>query len=256
MATNKKSGTGGPGHNGRSQPASPPAGLTAVDLGRASLADWEAAQPDNFFTADRSLQRSLEYLWGQETYRRHARRLMDFGRVAATEIDPLARLVNRDEHLPRLERFNGRGDRVEDVIFHPDHHQIGRLLYGSGLMSVYEQPGHNLLAMALFYLSSQNGEAGHNCPVACTAGLIKIMQNVASAALRDQYLPGLLNPDYDTHYNGAQFLTEVQGGSDVGANAMVAGPLETAEGTWLLNGEKWFCSNVTGPSGPGYGPGS
>jgi acyl-CoA dehydrogenase len=235
-----------PATNGRSGPAAPPAEPTAVDIGRSSLADWETAQPDNFFTVDLSLQRSLEYHWGEESYRRHARRLYDFGRVAATEVDPLARLVNRDEHLPRLERFNGRGERIEGVIFHPDHHQIGRLIYGSGLMSVYEQPGHNLLAMALFYLSSQNGEAGHNCPVACTAGLIKALQNVASAELRERYLPGLLDSDYDRHYNGAQFLTEVQGGSDVGANAMVASPLDAAEGTWLLNGEKWFCSNVTG----------
>ena len=42
--------------------------------------------------------------------------------------------------------------------------------------------------------------------------------------------------------HGAQFLTEVQGGSDVGANAVTATPQD--DGTWGITGEKWFCSNV------------
>jgi acyl-CoA dehydrogenase len=42
--------------------------------------------------------------------------------------------------------------------------------------------------------------------------------------------------------HGAQFLTEVQGGSDVGANAVTATPAD--DGTWRINGEKWFCSNI------------
>jgi alkylation response protein AidB-like acyl-CoA dehydrogenase len=99
--------------------------------------------------------------------------------------------------------------------------------------------------LALFFLSSQNGEAGHNCPLACTAGLIKALQQAASPALQAAYLPRLLDPDYATNFSGAQFLTEIQGGSDVGANATTATLLDTNEGSWLLSGEKWFCSNVT-----------
>jgi alkylation response protein AidB-like acyl-CoA dehydrogenase len=37
----------------------------------------------------------------------------------------------------------------------------------------------------------------------------------------------------------------VRGGSDVGANACVARPIEGEPGTWRLTGEKWFCSNVS-----------
>jgi alkylation response protein AidB-like acyl-CoA dehydrogenase len=148
--------------------------------------------------------------------------------------------------LPRLDRYDGIGQRIEDVTFHPSYHEAGRAIYGSGVMSVYEEPGNNLLSLALFYISSLNGEAGHNCPLACTAGIIKVLQAEGAPALKTRYLPRLLDPDYDSNYHGAQFLTEVQGGSDVGANATVATPLDPgAEGTWLLNGEKWFCSNVT-----------
>jgi hypothetical protein len=52
----------------------------------------------------------------------------------------------------------------------------------------------------------------------------------------------LLNPVYGQHLAGAQFLTEVQGGSDVGANACLASP--TDDGGWSIRGEKWFCSSA------------
>ena len=42
--------------------------------------------------------------------------------------------------------------------------------------------------------------------------------------------------------HGAQFLTENKGGSDVGANAISA--TDNGDGTWRINGEKWFCSNA------------
>ena len=58
--------------------------------------------------------------------------------------------------------------------------------------------------------------------------------------MRDRFLPPLLELDYDSVERGSQFLTEVQGGSDVGANASVAEPL--GDGRYRITGEKWFCS--------------
>jgi acyl-CoA dehydrogenase len=213
--------------------------------GRDHLADWQAAQPNNFFTVDRNLQRTLEFHWGEAEYGRHAAPLYRFGQATATLIDQATRVANQDANLPRLERFDSLGNRIEEVVFHPSHHEAGRAVYGSGMMSVYAEPGHNLLSLAYFYLSAMNGEAGHNCPVACTAGLIKVLQGAGSPELQAKYLPRLLDADYDNLFTGAQFLTEVQGGSDVGANATVAIPEDDPAGPWRISGEKWFCSNVT-----------
>jgi acyl-CoA dehydrogenase len=218
---------------------------TAIEAGRNCLDDWLAAQPDNFFTVDRNLQRTLEFHWGEAEYGRHAPRLYRFGREAATIVDKAAEISNLDANLPRLERYDSAGNRVEEVLFHPSYHEAGRAIYGSGMMSVYGEPGHNLLSLALFYLSSLNGEAGHNCPIACTAGLVKLLQAAGSAELQERYLPRLLDADYETRFHGAQFLTEVQGGSDVGANGTTATLVDPVDGTWHINGEKWFCSNVT-----------
>src|SRR5262247_2779243 len=211
---------------------------------RADLADWERAQAVNFFETDLHLRNVLEFYWGADRLRGHAGRLLKFGDEAAMIVDPAVRRANLAENLPRLDRYSATGERIEDVAHFADHHLAGRHIYGSGAMNVYAEPESNLLALALFYLSSYNGEAGHNCPLACTAGVIKTLQYAGGEELKKKYLPRLLDPNYATRFHGAQFLTEIHGGSDVGANACAATLLDAGENKWLINGEKWFCSNV------------
>lgn len=216
-----------------------------VALARDDLVEWERAQSINFYETDLHLRSILEFHWGADRLRSHAERLSRFGDEAAMIIDQAVRRANLAENLPRLDRYSATGERTEDVAHSADHHLAGRRIYGSGAMSVYAEPESNLLALALFYLSSYNGEAGHNCPLACTAGVIKTLQHAGGVELKKKYLPRLLDPNYATRFHGAQFLTEIQGGSDVGANACSATLLDAGENKWLINGEKWFCSNVT-----------
>jgi hypothetical protein len=216
-----------------------------VARGRADLTEWERAQSVNFYETDLHLRNVLEFYWGADRLRAHAERLSKFGEEAAMIVDPAVRRANLAENLPRLDRYSATGERTEDVAHSGDHHLAGQYIYGSGAMSVYAEPESNLLALALFYLSSYNGEAGHNCPLACTAGVIKTLQHAGGEELKKKYLPRLLDPNYATRFHGAQFLTEIQGGSDVGANACAATLLDARENKWLINGEKWFCSNVT-----------
>lgn len=173
-----------------------------------------------------------------------------FGRRCATELDALAIESNRLENLPALRRYDGFGNRTEQVIFHPSYHALGRAVYATGVMSRYATPGQQTASLAFMYQLSQLGEAGHACPLACTAGLIRILQRALDRAGQDGadpgpmpgYLERLLDPDYDTHAHASQFLTEVQGGSDVGANAVTSAPDPDAPGWWRIRGEKWFCS--------------
>ena len=216
-----------------------------VRQGREDLNQWERSQPANFYETDRHLQSLLAMLWGEERLKQHAPRLSKFGGEAATVVDVAARRANLAENLPRLDRFSATGERTENLLQSADHHLAGRHIYGSGVMSVYGQPESNLLALALFYLSSHNGEAGHNCPVSCTAGIIKTLQHAGSEELKAKFLPRLLDENYENKLHGAQFLTEVQGGSDVGTNACTATPLDAKTNRWLINGEKWFCSNAS-----------
>jgi alkylation response protein AidB-like acyl-CoA dehydrogenase len=201
--------------------------------------DWDRWREDlrgNSFAGDTHLQSLLRvYRPGLDTAALRA-----FAGSCSTELDELIRLNNRDENLPRLKRWGDTGERLETVAFHPSYHQIGKRVYATGLMSLYREPGNQLETLAYTYLFAQNGEGGHGCPLACTAGLIKILQQAEQVP--EQWLERLLDPDYDTHFHGSQFITEAQGGSDVGANAVQAAP--AVDGSWRITGEKWFCSVI------------
>lgn len=209
--------------------------------GRADLSAWEASKPTNFFTADKNLQIVLRRLLGEDGYNAIVDNLTRFGEQTAQVIDPAVKIEDRIGNHPRLQRYNGIGERVEEIEFHPNHDLVGEIIWDSRIMAMQGESGNVVHQMALFYLLNHTAD-GHSCGLACTSGLIRALRTVADDAVREQFLPPLLDPNYATMQHGAQFLTEVQGGSDVGANAVVA--TDNGDGTWHINGEKWFCSNI------------
>jgi acyl-CoA dehydrogenase len=213
-----------------------------AERGRADLIAWEQSKPDNFFTSDANLQHVLRYHLGDERYAEVSARLSDFGGAAATQLDALAKQEDGIGNHPRLQRYTGLGQRIEQIEFHPNHDAAGRLIWPSGILASQAEPGNTVYQMTLLYLLAHNGEAGHACSIACTSGLIRALQQYGDETMKAKYLPPLLDPDYDTMQHGAQFLTEVQGGSDVGANAVEA--YDAGDGSWRISGEKWFCSNI------------
>ena len=214
---------------------------------RDDLRRWRESQPSNVYLINHQLQRLLRRLMGADALGAHAAHFEHFGAVVPTDLDAAAIINNRPANLPRLDRWSPIGERTEGIEHHPTYAACGRAIYQDGeVIAAYAHSPANLRAQALFYLSSHAGEAGHNCPVACTAGVVKALQGAGSDALKARYLPGLLSTDFEQRLDGAQFLTELQGGSDVGANAVVAEPDGEAMGTtrWRIRGEKWFCSNA------------
>ncbi len=216
--------------------------MTTVKQARQALRDWLDHRPDNFFTAESNLPTALRFYLSPERYEEMLPRLNRAGADAATRIDAAARLEDEIGNHPRLQRYSGIGERTESIVFHPAHDEIGRMVWSSGIMSLQREPGHNVEQMALFYLFAHNGEMGHLCSLACTFGMVRLLQSVADEEVRERFLPPLLGDDYSGREHAAQFLTEVQGGSDVGANTMEAA--SQPDGTWRLTGEKWFCSNI------------
>jgi alkylation response protein AidB-like acyl-CoA dehydrogenase len=213
--------------------------MSAIDDGRAQLDRWLETQPSNFYLSDGLLQRLVERHGLQD----RVEALTRFGATAAGPLDAAVIENNRRENLPALDTHDGVGNYVAGFALHPSYRRAGELIYGSGVMAAYaEVPNPHPFILSLFYLSGHVGEGGHNCPLACTAGAIRALQTLGTDEQRAAWLPGLLNPVYGEHHAGAQFLTEVQGGSDVGANAVVARRAD--DGGWRIHGEKWFCSSA------------
>lgn len=210
--------------------------------GREGMRAWEDSKPQNFFTADANLQAVMRRYMGQQAFAAAKNNLTLFGAACATVLDEGAKIEDKIGNHPRLERWTPIGQRVEQIEFHPNHDRSGQIVWQSGIIALMSQPGNLVQQMGLFYLLNHNGENGHSCAVACTASAVRAIQAAASAALKQRFLEALLNPDYEQKLHAAQFLTEVQGGSDVGANAVTA--VDQGDGTWRISGEKWFCSNI------------
>jgi acyl-CoA dehydrogenase len=214
---------------------------TEIDRGRDDLLAWRQSKGQNWFSSDENLGRVLTRRLGAERFREQRARLEQAGAMVATELAGLAIDTNTDENLPRLERYDELGVRTEQIVFHPSYHEAGRRVWRTGVLAEYATPGNEVLQMSLLYLFAQVGEYGHQCPLACTAGLIKVLQRLGSEEQKHKWLPGLLTLDYDQRLHASQFLTEIQGGSDVGANAAVA---RRDGNSWRIHGEKWFCSVI------------
>ncbi len=208
------------------------------DIGREALIAWEKSKPKNFFTSDSYFQKLAEFKV------KECEELKSVGEMAAGKMNELAIESNRDENLPALQRFDPLGNRTEQIIFQPSYHELGALIWRSGVLSLLSEPGNDLLWGSMVYLMAQNGEAGHICPLACTAGAIKLIQQMGTSEQKNAYLPALLEKDYSKRLHASQFLTEIQGGSDVGANACTAMPVQDRPGFFRIHGEKWFCSVI------------
>ena len=204
---------------------------------RAALAAWEADQPTNYYDATPNLGRALRTHLGDDGVAALESRLSEFGAMVAQVVDPAAQTQEQTGNGPRLVAADALGRDLQEIEFHPAHADAGRAVWKSGLISApaFEQA-------SLMVLLAHAGEAGQACPFACTAGLVRALRQHGSAELQARFLPPLLEPDYDRAERGAQFLTEVQGGSDVGANETSAVPDAVEPGVWRLSGEKWFCS--------------
>jgi len=215
--------------------------IAGQEAGRADLADWRQALGANRFEGDPFFQNLLARHLGTGLAE-IAPRLRALADQAGERLAALIQESSRDEHLPTLRSHDADGRPLEEVLFHPAYHEAGRIFWGSGVLAELAEPGHEVRCGALVYLLGQHGEGGHACPVACTAGAIKLLQRVGTHGQRARYLPSLLESDYGRRLHAAQFVTEVQGGSDVGSNACVAVPEPGRPGWYRISGEKWFCS--------------
>jgi acyl-CoA dehydrogenase len=202
--------------------------------GREALARWEAERPASFWEGAPNLARALRMHLGDEAFAELEPRLRGFGERVAQVVEPAAATQEQEGHGPRLVPADALGREGQELEFHPAHDEAGRAVWSAGLFtgSAFEQA-------ALMYLLAHAGEAGQACPFACTAGLVRALREHGSPDLQARFLPPLLVADYDEAERGSQFLTEVQGGSDVGANETEA---VLDAGDWRLFGEKWFCS--------------
>jgi len=216
--------------------------VTEEQPGRSDLSAWWGSRPQNFYDAGPNLARVLDRWVGEAAREKMEPALREFGAAVASVVEPAVVTLETHREFPTHVAYDGIGRPLEAIEFHPAYEVAGHAIWASGMLSAgRDGPGPFELS-ALFYLLTHAGEGGHACPVVCTAGAIRALEHRGSQALRDRFLPGLHARDYGSCLRASQFLTEVQGGSDVGANVARAVPDPAVVDGWRLSGEKWFCS--------------
>ncbi len=142
------------------------------------------------------------------------------------------------ERRPQLVHWDAHHRRVDRIVRSHASVTLEREVFAEGLFSSRTDVPTRLAKMFLVY---QNGEACTACPVVCTEGLIGLLERFADRAETRDMLAHLKEGRDGDFAIGAQFLTEIHGGSDVPANRVEA--VEGPDG-WRLHGTKFFCSVV------------
>lgn len=165
------------------------------------------------------------------------------GELAAGPIDQRAVYTDRDG-APRLNRYNRQGEEINDVWYNEGYLQTVKDGYGTGVVSYrYDKEAPESVPFMvngiLLYMLCE-AETGFTCPVGLSQSAAFVIEKFGTEQQKKDYLSLLAATDPDIHQQGGTFLTEIQGGSDVGATETKA----IKQGDhYLLTGEKWFASN-------------
>lgn len=200
---------------------------------------------DNLFLQDPLGEPFFRRLIGAEAFASVRGRFVEMGERGA-RATPLS--ARADKQSPVLQTHDARGERVDRVVYHPDYHQLEELAYGGGIVGIKYDPqflarhkaNRHLVGFGAGYYFAQT-ELGLYCPICMTDGVGRVLERHAPGQLATETIAHLAATDRSELWQGAMFLTEKQGGSDVGANTVQA---RQQDGRWLLRGDKWFCSNV------------
>ncbi len=200
----------------------------------------------NFYTDDKKLQEILQQNLPADFFQYADKQLTQFGDSVAADIDERASHTDRNGQ-PKLIKYDKMGNDISHVWVNEGYKQTVKETYETGIVGYLhkEIPGLNrrgnyLYSFAQGYLLSQ-AEPGFYCPVTLTMATAYLIDHYANQELKENFLPHVLATGDVELFEGATFLTERQGGSDVGANEVEA--IEE-DGYYTIHGEKYFASNA------------
>ncbi|MEF8773601.1 MAG: acyl-CoA dehydrogenase family protein [Halobacteriales archaeon] len=231
--------------------------------------DYEEGRHLNYWEMNPPLQAEAERLYPDEEFEWAEGKLAAFGGIVGHTVADNADRI--DDHPPELQTYDKHGDLLNEVHYHPDQFENEALIYEHGIVAdAFDAPPDREEPVGLLHTLTEQlllsyADTGLVCAQSMTAGAALVLRNHDHAGHYDAYLDGLTARDHDAVIEGAMFLTEQQGGSDVGANETVAEPAVTPREvpaaspagatvsqdggdldtrTYELTGEKWFCSNI------------
>lgn len=189
----------------------------------------------DYYADDSFIQRVVQHFAGPEweTVDREARAV---SQKASYRWRDMAEAIAYPEVRPYMRHYDGHKHRIDRIVRPRETEIMEKEIFSEALFSDHTSPWVKLIKMYLIY---QNGEACIACPITCTEGLVEILKKYADSPETRRILQHCqegLDGDFAI---GAQYLSEIQGGSDVPANVLEA---VQEDGQWRLYGNKFFCS--------------
>lgn len=163
---------------------------------------------------------------------------------AAREISPkvsfrwrdMTEVIARPENQPFVQHYDAHHHRIDRIVRPAESGIMEREVFSEALFADNTPPWIRLIKMYLIY---QNGEACISCPLTCTEGLVALLEGFADTEATKSILNHCKDGVDGDYAIGAQYLSEIQGGSDVTANVLEA---VRDDAHWRLYGSKFFCS--------------
>jgi acyl-CoA dehydrogenase len=156
-----------------------------------------------------------------------------------TEGKPISETIDR-AGTPWLRMFDRFGRRIDEILFPPEYWKLLRRGYKDGIVWRAFDEKSLISSYLLGYVTSFY-DPGLYCPYTVSLATAVPLEKYGSEGVKARFLPRLLERD-ESVWQGATWMTEVKGGSDLGA--AVETIAQPAGDHWLLTGEKYFASNV------------
>src|ERR1035437_8332516 len=201
----------------------------------------------NFYHSDKIFKNYLKQNSSPDGLSYMLERLDFIGKEAAGRMNELS--LTADNSGPELVKRNSLGETINEIRFHPDYWELMEIAVKSEMFRVKWEPKlrdkfnneKQLLGFSAGLIYSLS-ECGQFCPLCMTDGVARLIDLFCEEEDKTRLLSHIYTENADDFFTGAMFLTEKTGGSDVGANITTA--IHTEGKNYLLNGEKWFCSNA------------
>src|SRR5919204_240570 len=195
----------------------------------------------NTYRSDAVLREHLQRLLPGEVLADVEPELDRMGEAAAGE---LLRLAEQAEAFPpRLVQYDPWGRRVDRLQVSPAWAELHAAQARAGLCALPYEDRHGrhdrVVQHALLHLYGPSS-AVYTCHVAMTDAAARVLLDHAPAELRERVVPRLTSRDPARAWTSGQWMTEREGGSDVGRTATVA--RRDQDGQWRPHGVKWFTS--------------
>src|SRR5215210_7034323 len=201
----------------------------------------EPPQLGNQYETDRALRSYLKRALPPGVLAEVEPELFELGELAGGELYRLQLADRLNE--PRLTQWDAWGERVDRIEVSPLWRVAERVAAERGLVAAAYERRHGAHSrvhqFALAYLFTPSTDI-YSCPLAMTDGAARVLSSSGNGPLVRRVVPHLVSRDPSEFWTSGQWMTELTGGSDVGASETVA--RRDPEGVWRLYGRKWFTS--------------